>query len=152
MKVAVVGRGNVGGGLADLWERAGHEVARKYARRIAAILLAVGMLVLTAAPVLAQRPHDDFRNHPACESPNAVEHSNAVTLNISSGGTFEPYCSVGVGRVGRIPPNETAPNNEQPPGCDAEFRQGYFGYFTSGGKLGVRSTITLTASRVPSRL
>src|SRR5215208_2882207 len=28
MKVAVVGRGNVGNGLADLWERAGHEVAR----------------------------------------------------------------------------------------------------------------------------
>jgi 8-hydroxy-5-deazaflavin:NADPH oxidoreductase len=26
MKVAVVGRGNVGGGLADLWEKAGHEV------------------------------------------------------------------------------------------------------------------------------
>jgi predicted dinucleotide-binding enzyme len=28
MKVAVIGRGNVGGGLADLWERAGHEVRR----------------------------------------------------------------------------------------------------------------------------
>jgi predicted dinucleotide-binding enzyme len=28
MKVTVVGRGNVGGGLADLWERAGHEVDR----------------------------------------------------------------------------------------------------------------------------
>src|SRR5215212_10631779 len=28
MKVAVVGRGNVGGGLADLWETAGHEVRR----------------------------------------------------------------------------------------------------------------------------
>ena len=28
MKVAVIGRGNVGGGLADLWERAGHEVTR----------------------------------------------------------------------------------------------------------------------------
>jgi 8-hydroxy-5-deazaflavin:NADPH oxidoreductase len=28
MKVAVVGRGNVGGGLGDLWERAGHEVTR----------------------------------------------------------------------------------------------------------------------------
>jgi 8-hydroxy-5-deazaflavin:NADPH oxidoreductase len=28
MKIAVVGRGNVGGGLADLWERAGHEVKR----------------------------------------------------------------------------------------------------------------------------
>lgn len=28
MKLAVVGRGNVGGGLADRWERAGHEVTR----------------------------------------------------------------------------------------------------------------------------
>ena len=28
MKVAVVGKGNVGGGLADLWERAGHELTR----------------------------------------------------------------------------------------------------------------------------
>lgn len=28
MKVAVVGRGNVGGGLADLWEKAGNEVMR----------------------------------------------------------------------------------------------------------------------------
>ena len=28
MKVAVVGRGNVGGGLADRWEKAGHEVVR----------------------------------------------------------------------------------------------------------------------------
>jgi 8-hydroxy-5-deazaflavin:NADPH oxidoreductase len=28
MKIAVIGRGNVGGGLADLWENAGHEVTR----------------------------------------------------------------------------------------------------------------------------
>jgi hypothetical protein len=28
MKIAVVGRGNVGGGLADLWEKAGHSVTR----------------------------------------------------------------------------------------------------------------------------
>jgi predicted dinucleotide-binding enzyme len=28
MKVAVIGRGNVGGGLADRWERAGHQVTR----------------------------------------------------------------------------------------------------------------------------
>ena len=28
MKIAVVGRGNVGGGLADLWEQAGHDVTR----------------------------------------------------------------------------------------------------------------------------
>ena len=28
MKIAVIGRGNVGGGLADLWEGAGHELNR----------------------------------------------------------------------------------------------------------------------------
>jgi 8-hydroxy-5-deazaflavin:NADPH oxidoreductase len=28
MQIAVVGKGNVGGGLADLWESAGHEVTR----------------------------------------------------------------------------------------------------------------------------
>src|SRR5205085_5971782 len=28
VKIAVVGRGNVGGGLGDLWEKAGHDVAR----------------------------------------------------------------------------------------------------------------------------
>jgi predicted dinucleotide-binding enzyme len=28
MKIATIGRGNVGGGLADLWERAGHDVER----------------------------------------------------------------------------------------------------------------------------
>ena len=28
MKIAVSGRGNVGGGLGDLWEKAGHEVTR----------------------------------------------------------------------------------------------------------------------------
>jgi predicted dinucleotide-binding enzyme len=28
MKIAVVGKGNVGGGLADLWEQAGHDVQR----------------------------------------------------------------------------------------------------------------------------
>jgi 8-hydroxy-5-deazaflavin:NADPH oxidoreductase len=28
MKITVLGRGNVGGGLADLWERAGHQVTR----------------------------------------------------------------------------------------------------------------------------
>src|SRR5919202_5867943 len=28
MKIAVIGRGNVGGGLADLWEGAGHELQR----------------------------------------------------------------------------------------------------------------------------
>jgi 8-hydroxy-5-deazaflavin:NADPH oxidoreductase len=43
MKIAVVGRGNVGGGLADLWERAGHEDRARGRRRLGgeAVLVAV---------------------------------------------------------------------------------------------------------------
>jgi predicted dinucleotide-binding enzyme len=33
MKIAVVGRGNVGGGLADLWEQAGHDVVARHGRQ-----------------------------------------------------------------------------------------------------------------------
>lgn len=33
MKIAVVGRGNVGGGLADLWEKAGHEIVALLGRQ-----------------------------------------------------------------------------------------------------------------------
>jgi 8-hydroxy-5-deazaflavin:NADPH oxidoreductase len=36
MKVAVLGRGNVGGGLADLWEQASHQVTRISARNASA--------------------------------------------------------------------------------------------------------------------
>lgn len=28
MNITVIGRGNIGGGPADLWERAGHQVTR----------------------------------------------------------------------------------------------------------------------------
>lgn len=28
MNITMIGRGNIGGGLADLWERAGHQVTR----------------------------------------------------------------------------------------------------------------------------
>ena len=28
MKIATIGKGTIGGGLADLWEKAGHEVTR----------------------------------------------------------------------------------------------------------------------------
>ena len=28
MKIATIGKGNIGGGLAELWEKAGHDVVR----------------------------------------------------------------------------------------------------------------------------
>ena len=29
MKIAVLGKGNIGGGLADLWEKAGHDIVAR---------------------------------------------------------------------------------------------------------------------------
>ena len=44
MKIAVLGRGKVGGGLCDLWEKAGHDVARGWfsVRRHRAALIEEG--------------------------------------------------------------------------------------------------------------
>jgi predicted dinucleotide-binding enzyme len=81
MKIATVGRGNIGGGLADRWERAGHEVTRlgKDGGDVSdaeAVLLAVpgaavpdaldrvqgldGKIVLDATNLIGASPPDGF--------------------------------------------------------------------------------------------
>jgi len=55
MKIAVVGKGNVGGGLADLWEKAGHEVVARIGKEggdvsdADAVLFAVPGAAISAA-------------------------------------------------------------------------------------------------------
>lgn len=54
MNITVIGRGNIGGGLADLWERSGHQVTRLGrgggdARTAEAVLLAVPGTAVEAA-------------------------------------------------------------------------------------------------------
>ena len=84
MKITVMGRGNVGGGLADLWERAGHEVTRLGrdggdVSEAEAVLLAVpgdavadafatlqgieGKTVIDATNRYGVRPPDGFASH-----------------------------------------------------------------------------------------
>lgn len=84
MKVAVVGRGNVGGGLADKWEKAGHDVTRfgKDGGDVAdadAVLVAVpggavadalgsvqgleGKTVLDATNLVGAKPPDGFASN-----------------------------------------------------------------------------------------
>jgi 8-hydroxy-5-deazaflavin:NADPH oxidoreductase len=53
MKIAVVGRGNVGGGLADLWEKAGHEV-RRIGREGGDVSEAEAVLVAVPGAVIAE--------------------------------------------------------------------------------------------------
>ena len=44
MKIAVVGRGNIGGGLADLWEKADHDiVARCLVQATGAVGAVIGL-------------------------------------------------------------------------------------------------------------
>jgi 8-hydroxy-5-deazaflavin:NADPH oxidoreductase len=52
MKVAAIGRGNVGGGLADLWEKAGHEVTR-FGREGGDVSSADVLLLAVPGPALA---------------------------------------------------------------------------------------------------
>ena len=53
MKIAVFGRGNVGGGLADLWEKAGHDV-RKIGRESGNVSEAEAVLVALPGGTIAQ--------------------------------------------------------------------------------------------------
>jgi 8-hydroxy-5-deazaflavin:NADPH oxidoreductase len=84
MRIAVVGRGSVGGGLADLWEKAGHEVTRSGrgggdVSGADAVLLAVpsralaaaldgatgieGKTVIDATNLVGHRPPDGFASN-----------------------------------------------------------------------------------------
>jgi 8-hydroxy-5-deazaflavin:NADPH oxidoreductase len=53
MKIAVIGRGNVGGGLADLWEGAGHEL-RRIGREGADVSDAEAVLVAVPGATIAE--------------------------------------------------------------------------------------------------
>jgi 8-hydroxy-5-deazaflavin:NADPH oxidoreductase len=67
MKVAVVGRGNVGGGLADLWERAGHEVTR-VGREGADVADAEAVLVAVPGGAVAE----------ALDNVQGIEHKTVI--------------------------------------------------------------------------
>ena len=73
MKIAVIGRGNVGGGLADLWERAGHEVSR-IGREGGDVSEAQAVLVAVPGGVIAQA----FDNVQGIEGKTVIDATNLV--------------------------------------------------------------------------
>src|ERR671920_42223 len=70
MKIAVVGRGNVGGGLGDLWEQASHEV-KKLGREggdvsdaeVVVVAVPGGMMVVDATNLVGADPPEGFSSN-----------------------------------------------------------------------------------------
>jgi 8-hydroxy-5-deazaflavin:NADPH oxidoreductase len=80
MKIAVIGRGNVGGGLADLWEKAGHEVTR-IGKDGGDVSDAEAVLVAVPAGAIA----DALDNVQGLEGKTAVDATNLVGAEPPSG-------------------------------------------------------------------
>jgi 8-hydroxy-5-deazaflavin:NADPH oxidoreductase len=79
MRIAVIGRGSVGGGLADLWERAGHEVDR---------IGRDGGDVSSAEAVLVAVPGDGIAD--ALDNVEGIEGKTAIDATNLCGGAEPP--------------------------------------------------------------
>ena len=86
MRITVLGRGNLGGGLADLWERAGHQVTRlgrDGGDGIAVTAVAPG---LTHTPASVNVPVEEFADteaHQALRRPLTPDDTAAVVAMLA---------------------------------------------------------------------
>ena len=80
MKIAVLGRGNVGGGLANLWERSGHEVT-KIGRGGGSVSDAEGVLVAVPGGAIAEA----LDNVQGIEGKTVIDATNLVGVEPPAG-------------------------------------------------------------------
>jgi 8-hydroxy-5-deazaflavin:NADPH oxidoreductase len=80
MKIAVVGRGNVGGGLADLWEKAGHDV-RRIGRESGDVSEAEAVLVAVPGGAIAEV----LDNVQGIEGKTVIDATNLVGVDPPDG-------------------------------------------------------------------
>src|SRR5215208_2016541 len=80
MKIAVIGRGNVGGGLADLWEGAGHEL-RRIGREGADVSDAEAVLVTVPGATIAEA----LDNVQGIEGKTVIDATNLVGVEPPEG-------------------------------------------------------------------
>lgn len=121
MKITVIGRGNIGGGLADLWERAGHQVTRLGREGgdvgdSAAILLAVpGAFVdraLSSVVGLEGKTVLDATNLYGGARPPAGFSSNAEYVKSVTGGpTAKAFSTNFASLFGRVAESRARPSN-----------------------------------------
>jgi 8-hydroxy-5-deazaflavin:NADPH oxidoreductase len=120
MRIAVIGRGNVGGGLADLWEKAGHDVTRvgrdggdvsdadavllampgrSIAEALGAIEAIQGKTIIDATNLVGGSPPDGFASN-AEYAKSRIGGPTAKSFNINFAAIYD-----------RIPTASTAPGN-----------------------------------------
>ncbi len=80
MKIAVIGRGNVGGGLADLWEKAGHEL-RRIGREGADVSVAEAVVVAVPGGAIAEA----LDNVQGIEGKTVIDATNLVGVDPPAG-------------------------------------------------------------------
>jgi predicted dinucleotide-binding enzyme len=80
MNIAVVGRGNVGGGLADLWEKAGHDV-RRIGRESGDVSEAEAVLVAVPGGAIAEV----LDNVQGIEGKTVIDATNLVGVDPPNG-------------------------------------------------------------------
>jgi 8-hydroxy-5-deazaflavin:NADPH oxidoreductase len=74
MKIAVVGKGNIGGGLADRWERAGHDVVARIGKEGGDVSDAEAVLVAVPGGAVA----DALENVRGIEGKTVIDATNLV--------------------------------------------------------------------------
>jgi predicted dinucleotide-binding enzyme len=121
MNITVLGRGNIGGGLADLWERAGHQVMRlgRGGGDVGAadvVLLAVpGTAVevaLSSVVGLEGKTVLDATNLYGGARPPAGFSSNAEYVKSVAGGpTAKAFCTNFASLFGRVADARVRPSN-----------------------------------------
>ena len=120
MKIATIGRGNIGGGLGDFWEKAGHEVARigKEGGDVSdadVVLVAVpgGAIAdaLDKVTGLAGKTVIDATNLVGAERPSGFD-SNAEYIKSKTGGPTAKSFNLNFARIfDRVGETKTKPGN-----------------------------------------
>jgi hypothetical protein len=120
MKIAVFGKGNVGGGLADLWERAGHQVTRlgRDGGNVAdadVVLVAVpGDSIVETLPRLtglAGKTVIDATNRIGVGAPDGFASNAAFVQSVTGGPTAKSFNINFASLYGRLAEARVRPSN-----------------------------------------
>ena len=121
MKIAVVGRGNVGGGLADLWQKAGHDIIARFGKEggdvseADVVLLAVpGRAVADALDYvqgIAGKTVIDATNLAGAEPPAGFDSNAAYVKSRTNGPTAKSFNLNFANQYGKLSGAGSRPSN-----------------------------------------